>query len=258
MSIITSLKRIPLQDGYVIPWTPFIPNQIADVEWDKEIINDGYEGKLSYSLNEFGFRSPTVNKDKNLILFNGCSLTFGSGLALENTWSYLIASNLKKELEYMNIGLSATGPDIQILNLHWAIDNFKIDKIFWFMSDPYRQVIHYNYGHYNFYLPNNNVQLFNNKKINEDFVNLSIHLEKNNYIKLYWQLYGLFSKISDKKIESYITCWIEDFDNIIMPLKNKFNIKNLPKFNNIDIARDNLHPGNKSNLKFSEEILRNL
>lgn len=245
-------------NGYEIPWTIYLPTQEALIEWEEEIIDTNYVDNVTYSMNEFGFRSPDFKKDKSIFLFNGCSFTFGTGILLEKTWPYLVSSEFKKEAEYLNIGLPASGPDIQILNLHWAIDNFKIDKIFWYMSDPFRQVIHYNYGHYDFYVPNSKSKFFNNHKTTENFINLSIDLEKNIYIKTYWQLYSLFSKIADKKIDSYITCWIEDFDNDIVELKTKFNIKNLGMLNSIDFARDNTHPGNLSHCEFSKKILRNL
>ena len=72
---------------------------------------------ISYSFNEYGHRSKNVNEIDldNYILFTGCSHTFGVGLELEKTYSYLTAKKLGTD--YYNLALGSTGIDVLEYNL---------------------------------------------------------------------------------------------------------------------------------------------
>lgn len=83
---------------------------------------------ISYQRNSYGHRCCDINNlDKDFILFAGCSITFGSGLALEDTYPYLVAKKLG--LDYYNLAVEASGPDVQTHNLFsWAKDIKKRPK----------------------------------------------------------------------------------------------------------------------------------
>jgi hypothetical protein len=71
--------------------------------------NKWTERKFTYRFNNDGFRSNEFDSNKKSILFLGCSLTFGTGLPIEETYGYKVADNLG--LEFYNLGLGGSSND---------------------------------------------------------------------------------------------------------------------------------------------------
>lgn len=72
---------------------------------EKSFINHG----VQYNLNSYNFRSNEFIKDHDgtHVLFAGCSCTLGTGLDIEDVWSYKLYNELKKEYKlsgYFNLG----------------------------------------------------------------------------------------------------------------------------------------------------------
>ena len=104
-----------------------IPEDIKDVKFEgkyslckenvtgEKIVVDGPD--FLYKLNQDGFRSKDFlefDKDKNNILFAGCSITFGQGLPEDLVWpqaliSRLESNNPKEIFDSYNIGLPGVG-----------------------------------------------------------------------------------------------------------------------------------------------------
>ena len=80
--------------------------------------------RVLYHRNSLGHRCKdleTLNDD--FILFIGCSLTEGVGVALEDTFTYKLAQDL--ELDYYNLGLAGSGTDLLSENLSMWFTNIK-------------------------------------------------------------------------------------------------------------------------------------
>lgn len=71
--------------------------------------NKWLEKQITYSYNSHGFRSEEFESDVNSVLFMGCSLTFGTGLPLEETYNYIIAKKLK--MNFFNVALGGSSND---------------------------------------------------------------------------------------------------------------------------------------------------
>ena len=72
--------------------------------------------QISYEYNELGHRSKSHNDVANeFILFTGCSFTEGVGLAKEDIYCHVAADKLN--VDYYNLGLSSSGPDLIFHNL---------------------------------------------------------------------------------------------------------------------------------------------
>lgn len=73
--------------------------------------------EVEYKHNEYGHRCKNIKEINldNYILFAGCSHTEGIGLPIENTYSYLLAKDLKKD--YYNLSLAGCANDIIEYNL---------------------------------------------------------------------------------------------------------------------------------------------
>ena len=120
------------------------------------------------------------------------------------------------------------------------------------MSDPLRQMTYSN--SIQVHAPN----FIAHDKHQRDFVNYIVKYEKTILLKTYWNIYSLFSLIKEKNIDLYFRCWIQDFHNEIKPMLNQFKFKEFDPMNNVDLARDSLHPGILSHKKFSEHILEKI
>ena len=75
--------------------------------------NNWIDAKITYSFNNYGFRTPDnfdiINlQDGNMFL--GCSITEGIGLHLEDTWAYKINKKLNGDAFY-NLAQGGTGID---------------------------------------------------------------------------------------------------------------------------------------------------
>ena len=239
-----------------VPWSFYESDQTAHLASTNEVVNPQYPKSFDYTVYKHGFRVLPEDSTKPIILFAGCSMTFGIGLPVEDTWADMVAKELGYDTQYLNISIPGSGPDAQIVNLHWALDNYKIDRIFWFMSDPHRQVVYQNEKFYCYVPPDNN--FFDDKKFGERFVEVNTLLYDTVWIKTYWELYGLFSRIADKKIPTNMSCWFGRSDFDLMKLREQFGIKPLGKMKSIDLARDNRHNGVESNLYLKNQIIANL
>jgi hypothetical protein len=73
--------------------------------------------QITYKFNKHGHRSKEISDLDldNYILFTGCSHTQGVGLELETTYPHLVSKELN--MDYYNLGLAATGPDVVLHNL---------------------------------------------------------------------------------------------------------------------------------------------
>jgi hypothetical protein len=75
------------------------------------------EKDISYKLNRHNFRCPEFDDldiTKPIFAVGGCSMTFGTGLPIEDTWSYIIYERLKKEFpstQYVNLAMGGTSLD---------------------------------------------------------------------------------------------------------------------------------------------------
>jgi hypothetical protein len=208
---------------------------------------------FTYKINEYGFRYDSIKKDK-IICFVGCSITFGVGLPQDKIYPELVTKALGNDWQCMNISVPGSGPDVQMINLTWAINNFKIDKIVWYMSDPLRQMTYD--GHLKVHVPNCMPDPSNNQSL--EIINYVVKFEETILLKTYWNFYTLVSLIKEKNIDLYFRCWISEFHSKLEPLISQFNIKEIGNMNGIDRARDNMHQGLRSHQQFADHIMEKI
>ena len=83
--------------------------------------NGWLEYDVDYKLNEDGFRIDGPDRKSNLktshmeqqggVLYLGCSITFGIGVNIEQTWSHLLHRRLFPSERYLNLGQPGCGVD---------------------------------------------------------------------------------------------------------------------------------------------------
>jgi len=130
----------------------------------KELLeaNGWLDNKFMYHINEDGLRydgsssESSVMESQGGVLYLGCSITFGIGVALEQTWSHQLHQRVFPDKRYMNFGqpghgvdtyyrvlksyISIVKPDIVICTYPWAsgrAEIFNPNQTYWhnhFMS----------------------------------------------------------------------------------------------------------------------------
>jgi len=238
-----------------VPFSLWKPNQECPRGWEIEEMIPDWPGKkdFTYKLNNFGLRYDTQDKPKK-ICFVGCSHTFGHGLPQDYVYPEIITKSLGDEWQCINVSIPGSGPDVQCINLAWAIDKYDIDVVVWYMSTPLRQ-IHIKDTMVHMYVPPKAV--FYNGSERKRFQQVMIDCEDTIYTHTYWQMYSIFQLLHTKGIKTYFRCWdgkmhIDLFDSGLM---KRFNITEIPNLKDLDVARDGQHRGQKSHQHFAESIL---
>lgn len=197
---------------------------------------------ITYSINSNGHRSKEIDELdlNNYILVAGCSHTAGIGMAIEDCYPNLIAKRFN--LDYYNLGMSATGIDVLVHNLVVWFTLFKNNlPKFVIIQWPDETRI----------LTGNNPNLLrtmgvwqNNSKFN-DFVNLGYDIK-------YFSCRNILYLTLIKKI---ITV---PFINLSMGKPNGMENEEFVNFVITDFARDLSHGGFETQKKITNDIYNSL
>jgi hypothetical protein len=199
-----------------------------------------YRSKIiEYKYNSAGHRSIDLPKvDKGYILFTGCSFTEGVGLSYDDIYSTKIANYLGKQ--HYNLALGGSGVDLLVHNLIMFLTVIKIKPSAVFIQWPdfnrYLTVDDRGYelwGQVN--TVSNKDRLFMLTEELSTFKNLNLY---------YRQL--LITYLKSVRIP-YYEIWFNNMNFVDTDSPIKLDI--------IDLARDLMHPGSKSNDKLANEIL---
>ena len=246
----THLKE-SFSQQFPIPFSKFAPNQSAEMVWANERMTSGYP-TFEYKINEYGLRFDTDEKEE-AICFAGCSHTFAQGVDQYKGFAEIVAK--EKNAQCINVGMPAAGPDVQMLNLTWAVEKFKnIKSIVWYMSQPLRQIVYDGYIH-TFVPPR--IDFFENRKLAKQFLNVNFTLDQTIATKTYWNVYTFLNLMKARNINVYMHCWDDKFNYQLQPLIKEYCIE-IGDMNNIDKARDEAHNGIKSHQDFAERILETM
>ena len=95
---------------------------------------------VTYDLNSYGFRCDDfvdISDDESLVVFVGCSFTFGSAVRKQDTWAFKAHQEIErqsgKKIRYLNLGWPGTGLDYFariLLNFTSHFNFKKLDGIF--------------------------------------------------------------------------------------------------------------------------------
>lgn len=192
---------------------------------------------VTYVRNRYGHRCCEIEElSEYFILFTGCSLAEGIAVALEDTYAYQLSKELG--LDYYNLSLSASGPDLVALNLslwfkniqripklvvlQWPSVNRKFNK----QGNDVYPLGPWIYDRFDFF----------NHKTKQDFMNV-INSE---YFDHYYD-------VLRETTLSYLSA-------INIPVVELF----ANDFECVDYGRDMQHPGIESNLRIVELIKQRL
>lgn len=231
----------------------------------KTLQESGYlENPILYKFNSLGFRSEEFTSKKGLVSL-GCSFTFGTGLHLEETWGYKLASKLN--LPHYNLGRPGSSIDTAFRFLLMYHDKINIDTVAIFtpniqrreeagefVINPLKKNPEYHYLNLGWWSSN----YFDDKDLNKrynyidkfkDSVFLSTPSSRLNYVKT---LYAI-KHLCDKNNYKFIDVQVENIRSYLNYLL--FEDKD-PKLSSLCKARDLRH-WSKETHDFIAEIFYN-
>lgn len=195
--------------------------------------------QVTYERNSLGHRCKELDQlDDNFILFIGCSLTEGVGVALEDTYAYKLAHQLG--MDYYNLGLAGSGADLLCENLSkWFVNIKKIPKLV---------VIQWP-------APNRHYQRFI-----DGLTPVGAWIAvRNNIVSDEVKRATKYDFVTEEVINQFVSAsdagYFEHFSNVLRTTTLNFldcmNIKYVEfcdaDFPKLDVGRDLIHPGTESN-----------
>jgi len=194
--------------------------------------------KFNYIRNSFGHRCVDFSElnQNNYILCGGCSLIEGIGIPVENRFSDIVSTALNCDM--YNLGLGGTGNDAIFYNLVTWFTKIK--------NKPKLVIINWGPAHRMFTINDEKIIAYGiSDNSIKDFIlsgdAINYFQSKSDMLK------ELIRKIIDVPIIEIP--WFDD-DNSKYPINN---ILNLPQ--EIDFARNLMHPGIKTNKLYADLIL---
>ena len=201
---------------------------------------------VTYKRNKLGHRCKELEDlDDKFILFTGCSLTEGVGVALEDTFTFKLAQQLG--MDYYNIGLAGSGADLLSENLSMWFANIK--KI------PQLVVIQWP-------APNRHYQKFENGLTP---VGAWIAV-RNGIVSDEVKKATKYDFVNDQVIQNFVSAsnagYFEHFSSVLRTTTLNFldclGIKYIEftdeQFPKLDVGRDLIHPGVNSNTELAKQL----
>lgn len=182
---------------------------------------------VKYEINNYGFRGSNFNKHNN-ICFIGCSITFGIGLNLQDTFSQLIADKLN--MNNCNLALAGGSMDACFRIGSFWLPQLKPDVTVILAPVKERSEIFYD-NEFQSLLPS----LTRNNKWYLNYLK-NANNTTNNFLKNKLALKQLCQDINTKLLYLEIETWNFDSRN--------------------DLARDLMHPGKKSPWRGANTTIR--
>jgi hypothetical protein len=199
-----------------------------------------------YNRNSLGHRCKELEMLKdNFVLFIGCSLTEGVGVALEDTFTYKLAQDLG--LDYYNLGLAGSGADLLCENLSkWFLNIKKIPKLVviqWPAPNRYYQQFTDGLTPVGAWIAVRNGIVSDEVKratkydfVNEEVINNFVNASSAGYFEH-------FSTVLRTTTLNFLDCLGVKYV--------EFTDEDFPK---LDVGRDLIHPGTESNSKLVSVI----
>lgn len=210
---------------------------LRNIKNNKDLIkiNGWLENKITYEFNSAGFRSEEFLHDVNSIMFLGCSLTFGTGLPLEDIYAYRISKLLN--MRYYNLALGASSNDTAFRLAYYYIPKLLPKIVFCLSPDPSRFEL-WDENDIHFF------RLLSGADKQKDFYIKWLKHENNSFLNHKKNILAIENLCISNKIK-FITY-------------NSFEIFSKDKWIKDDYARDLQHPGKMTHLSVYESLKLNL
>lgn len=187
---------------------------------------------FTYKFNDDGFRSNSLYTDQKSIMFLGCSYTVGIGISAQDRWSTIVAKNLN--LYEMNLGIGGSSTDTAFRLAWYWIPKLTPNVVVCLPPGGQR---------YEFFNKEDRIDI---SSAHLDYVQKNHKAIADGYKEFVLSRQNIFFK----QLKNLMA-----IDQLCSIHKSKFVIANMLNFTDIDLARDLLHPGIKSNQDFASSFL---
>ena len=229
--------------------------------------------EIFYNHNEDGFRCDSFSAESQLpILFLGCSFTEGTGINLEDVWSYRLLEKIKQyknvDIPYWSLASGGSSIDLQALYLHTFIDQLKPKYIFFLLPPLERRLFRaftkpIMFSSREVKTPTAPLTSVESKIINQA---TPLLLDPDYYILESLKSLILINEVCNRyQTKVFYSTWIKDIETedsfeFFEDVKHLNNFTRLThKFPEIiDKARDNQHAGPITNNNFSEYVFEEI
>ena len=203
---------------------------------NKTEIKEWVDNKFTYSFNSYGFRSNKFNLDPS-VMFLGCSHTMGLGLPFEHTFSSIIS----KELNLKNFNLANCGGsnDLAFRMAYNWIPQLKPKIVFLFSPEAARLELLTIDNEVHLFGPWKAWQSMSNDSYWSKFISNNINFQTNK----------IKNQLAIKYICNELNIKLHIFDTIDITTNQS------SPFYRIDLARDLIHPGIKTNKNIATHML---
>jgi|13_taG_2_1085334.scaffolds.fasta_scaffold01112_18 hypothetical protein len=223
------------------------------------IRTDGSQNAVSvqYLLNDQGYRIDH-GYDEDGIIFYGCSFTFGIGLDKEHTFTEIVSKELG--LANFNFGIPGVGLDASVIHALFLLKHtVKKPKAMVVFTPPPRR---WNYFNGSQIVTTSSQQISKYRKITEEYV-MSMEYQcvtddMNNLIQTTKNIMVLRDIAKELDIPFVLADYSKDFDR---EFKAYHYWKHCAQrgdesFDGVSMARDLIHPGEETNAKWAEIIIK--
>tara|TARA_B110000240_G_scaffold191752_1_gene234808 strand:+ start:5491 stop:6267 length:777 start_codon:yes stop_codon:yes gene_type:complete len=198
-----------------------------------------------YRTNEYGFRCDSFDK-KSVILFNGCSHTFGIGINVEDTYASLLARS--QNVPYHNISLGSSDISLAVSrSIYWLL---KLKpKVHFFQCPSSARV-----GHYISRKRRKEINFISSAQPDREWPShkLDLMLEEN----MEWNYYSSICTLKQICQELNIHLICKTWTNMMQPYPQGILREPIPLEEEIDTARDLIHAGVETNLCLFKGLLK--
>jgi len=215
---------------------------------------DPSKGKhIKYKFNNYGFRCDDFDhweKHPLRVVFTGCSYSEGVGLSLENTWPKIIHKNLCDDfglMPFWNLSAAASGLDHIVKYLYHYGDMLHPQIVICYLPNIERRERWVG----DYFTANTPTPMYD--KLNKTFL-------KEEFISYQTEKDFVMLNLLLEKLDSYMIFHpaVNDIDISYMNLLNiqqiDFNADIMYHDTKLDVARDNMHPGPRSNIEFASRL----
>lgn len=233
---------------------PFIYRaNTKDIVLSTDIYNPKKGKHINYEFNNYGFRCNNFDNWKNhnhRIAYLGCSYTEGIGLELEDTWPKvfhnIVCEQHKIKMPFWNLSGAASSTDHLTRYLYHYIEMLRPQIVVCYLPNLERRERWVG----DYFSANTLVDVFGNQRLNKIFL-------KEEYVEYQTEKNFAMIDLLLENINSYMVVHSASH-NFNIDLKNikiiDFNADIMYYDSRLDVARDGLHPGPKSNKVFAERM----
>jgi hypothetical protein len=213
---------------------------------------------VSYEMNSHGYRGPELKREigERVAMFVGCSITLGSGMPWDEVWTSIVTSELARRwgsrVRQCNLAWTGAGSDCIAMRVHQAVDALKPDAVFVLWSFTARRGWFADARSYVSFVPQGRYPQF--EKEHQASVRLATNAHAFfNYVRNFQFVYRRLLRLRVPYYWGMVESFSLQMLSSYVPLE-----RYIGRLEDLDFARDGMHPGRKSHARFADRVIESM